>query len=43
MGDIYLKTTRQIPYIYASDDGVVRSVKSGVSILVINYGEHILF
>ena len=43
MGDIYPKTTRQIPHVYASDDGVVRSMEFGVSILVINYREDILF
>jgi len=43
MGDIHPKTIRQISHIYASDDGVVRSMESGVGILVINYGEDILF
>ena len=43
MGDIYFKTTRQIPYVYASDDGVVRSVESGVSMLVMSYREDVLF
>ncbi len=43
MVDIYFKTMRQIFYIYASDDSVVRSVESGVSMLVISYEKDVFF